>query len=136
VVLSAAAGFMEIKPVLLNVGRSFHASRWQMLAKVYMPAMINPLLAGLRLGMAMAIIGVLSAEISYSDSGLGFRLMQNANQFRIASVYALTILIFAVAAILNLAITKVQDRFNRHRASSRRARSETFRSRGGDAVER
>jgi ABC-type nitrate/sulfonate/bicarbonate transport system permease component len=89
-----------------------------MLAKIYVPAMINPLLIGLRLGMAMAIIGALSAEISYSDSGLGFRLIRSADRFNIASVYAITILIFATAATMNLAITKVQDRFNRHRRSS------------------
>jgi ABC-type nitrate/sulfonate/bicarbonate transport system permease component len=118
VVLSTTSGFIEIRPILLNVGRSFHLSRWQMLAKIYVPAMINPLLIGLRLGMAMAIIGALSAEISYSDSGLGFRLIRSADRFNIASVYAITILIFATAATMNLAITKVQERFNRHRRSS------------------
>jgi ABC-type nitrate/sulfonate/bicarbonate transport system permease component len=118
VVLSTTSGFIGIKPVLLNVGRSFHLNRRQMVTKVYVPAMIDPLLTGLRLGMAMAIIGVLSAEISYSDSGLGFRLIRNADRFNIASVYAITILIFMTAAAMNFAISKMQDRFNRDRRRS------------------
>ncbi len=91
-----------------------------MVSKIYLPAMIDPLLTGLRLGMAMAIIGVLSAEISYSDSGLGFRLIQNANRFDIPSVYAITILIFATAAAINLGISEAQNRFNRSRTHRRR----------------
>jgi ABC-type nitrate/sulfonate/bicarbonate transport system permease component len=120
VVLSATTGFIGIAPVLVNVGRSFHLNRRQMVSKIYLPAMIDPLLTGLRLGMAMAIIGVLSAEISYSDSGLGFRLIQNANRFDIPSVYAITILIFATAAAINLGISEAQNRFNRSRTHRRR----------------
>jgi ABC-type nitrate/sulfonate/bicarbonate transport system permease component len=92
VVLSTTSGFLLIPNILLRVGKSFHLSRWQTVAKVYVPAMAHPLLTGLRLGMAMAIIGVLSAEITYSDMGLGYRLIRNADQFQIASVYALAII--------------------------------------------
>lgn len=114
VVLSATSGFLQIPPVLLRVGKSFYLSRWQLVQKIYLPAMANPLLTGLRLGMAMAIIGVLSAEITYSDGGLGFRLIRYADQFKIAYVYAVTILIFALSASVNFAATKLQDRMNRH----------------------
>jgi NitT/TauT family transport system permease protein/sulfonate transport system permease protein len=72
----------------------------------------NPLLTGLRLGVAMAIIGVLSAEISYANAGLGYRLIRYADQFKISSVYAITILIFAVSAAINFAIIRLQHRLN------------------------
>jgi ABC-type nitrate/sulfonate/bicarbonate transport system permease component len=121
VVLSGTSGILQIPPVLLRVGRSFDLSRWQMLTKIYLPAVTNPLLTGLRLGIAMAIIGVLSAEITYSNGGLGYRLIHDADQFRIPSVYAITILIFAVSATINFSLTKVQDRMNRHEARRRSA---------------
>jgi ABC-type nitrate/sulfonate/bicarbonate transport system permease component len=114
VVLSTTSGFLLIPNILLRVGKSFHLSRWQTIVKVYVPAMAHPLLTGLRLGMAMAIIGVLSAEITYSDMGLGYRLIRNADQFQIASVYALAIIIFAVAATVNFAMTILQARVGRH----------------------
>jgi ABC-type nitrate/sulfonate/bicarbonate transport system permease component len=89
IVLSATSGIAQIPLVLLRVGWGFDLSRWQMLTKIYLPAVTNPLLTGLRLGVAMAIIGVLSAEISYATAGLGYRLIRNADQFKISSVYAI-----------------------------------------------
>ena len=114
VVLSCTSGFVQIPRVLLRVGRSFDLTRWQMIQKIYLPAMTNPLMTGLRLGMAMAIIGVLAAEVAYANAGLGFRLMRDADQFRIPSVYAIIILIFSVSSAINFAISKLQDRLNRH----------------------
>ena len=110
--------------MLLRVGWGFDLSRWQMLTKIYLPAVTNPLLTGLRLGVAMAIIGVLSAEISYANAGLGYRLIRNADQFKISSVYAIIILIFAVSATINFAIIRLQQRLNRHERSRLRRRPE------------
>jgi ABC-type nitrate/sulfonate/bicarbonate transport system permease component len=67
----------------------------------------------------MAIIGVLSAEISYATAGLGFRLIRNADQFKISSVYAIIILIFAVTATINFGLLRLQQRLNRHERSRR-----------------
>ncbi len=120
IVLSATSGILQIPPVLLRVGRGFDLSRWQMLTKIYLPAVTNPLLTGLQLGVAMAIIGVLSAEISYANAGLGYRLIRDADQFRISSVYALIILIFTVSATINFAIIRLQEWFNRHERSRRK----------------
>jgi ABC-type nitrate/sulfonate/bicarbonate transport system permease component len=119
VVLSTTSGFIQIPPIFLRVGHSFCLTNWQMVSKIYVPAMADPLLTGLRLGMAMAIIGVLSAEITYSDGGLGYRLIRNADQFKIPAVYALSILIFATAAVINFGLTKVQDYFRRHERERR-----------------
>jgi ABC-type nitrate/sulfonate/bicarbonate transport system permease component len=128
VVLSVSTGIYSIPPVLLRVGRSFDLTRRQMVAKIYFPAVVQPLFAGLRLGVAMAIIGVLSAEIAYSNAGLGYRLIHDSDQFKIPSVYALTILIFAVSAAINTGLAKVQDRLSRHE-TRRRAEADVRRVR-------
>jgi ABC-type nitrate/sulfonate/bicarbonate transport system permease component len=109
VVLSTTSGFIQIPPVLIRVGKSFGLNRWQMVSKIYLPAMSSPLMTGFRLGIAMSIIGVLAAEIAYANVGLGHRLIQDADQFKIPSVYAITILIFATSALINSALTHVQQ---------------------------
>lgn len=114
VVLSVTGGFVQIPQVLLRVADSFNLTLWQKVWKIYFPAMSNPLMTGLRLGMAMAIIGVLAAEVTNADAGLGFRLIRSADQFRMPSVYAVTILIFAISSTINVAISKLQGRMNRH----------------------
>ena len=107
---------MLINPVLIRVGRTFNLTKWQMITKIYMPAMVNPVITGFRLGVAITVIGVLVAELKFADGGLGYRLGIYYEQFQIAPMYAVIVLIFALAAAANSGMTKLQDRVNRHMA--------------------
>jgi len=113
-VFSATAGVLMMNPVLVRVGRSFNLTRWQMLSKIYLPAMVNPIIVGLRLGLAIVIISVLIAELKFSQAGLGFQLAQYYESFRIAPMYAMIVIIFALAALANWGMTMLQQRANRH----------------------
>ena len=121
VVLSTTSGFIQIPSILPKVGQSFQIGFANMVFKIYVPAMADALLTGLRLGMAMAIIGVLAAEIAYSNAGLGYRLIRDSDQFNMAAVYALVILIFALTATIDFAFMKIQHHFLRRRRQHRSA---------------
>jgi NitT/TauT family transport system permease protein len=69
-------------------------------------------IVGLRLGMGVVIIGILVAEIKFSDGGLGFRLIEYYEQFRIAPMYAMLIIIFMLAAVANFGMTRLQQRYD------------------------
>lgn len=116
VVFTTTLGMMLINPVLIRVGRTFNLTKWQMITKIYMPAMVNPVITGFRLGVAITVIGVLVAELKFADGGLGYRLGVYYEQFQIAPMYAVIVLIFALAAAANSGMTKLQDRVNRHMA--------------------
>jgi ABC-type nitrate/sulfonate/bicarbonate transport system permease component len=111
-VFSTMLGMMIMNPVFARVGKSFNLDRWQMVAKVYMPAMVSPVIVGLRLGMGVTVIGILVAEIKFSAGGLGFRLMEYYDQFKIAPMYAMLIIIFGLAAFANWGMTRVQARYD------------------------
>lgn len=111
-VFSTALGMVLINPVLLRVGRSFNLNTWQTITKIYIPAMVNPVIVGLRLGMGVVIIGILVAEIKFSAGGLGFRLIEYYEQFRIAPMYAMLIIIFVLAAVANYGMTRLQQRYD------------------------
>lgn len=116
VVFTTTLGMILISPVLIRVGKTFNLNKWQMITKIYMPAMVNPVITGLRLGMAITVIGVLVAELKFADGGLGYRLGIYYEQFRIAPMYAIILIIFAIAAAANVGMTRLQDRVNRHMA--------------------
>jgi len=101
VVLSTAAGVQHVSLVHLNVGRSFNLTIWQMVRKIYLPSLVQPILTGLRLGLGVAIIGVLLGEIKLSNAGLGFLANDYYNLYRIPHLYAVLILIFALAVAAN-----------------------------------
>ncbi|HXF52594.1 MAG TPA: ABC transporter permease [Hyphomicrobiaceae bacterium] len=97
IVLSTAAGMRAIDPILIRVGQSFKASPWQAATKIYLPAMREPVLNGVRLGLGVAIIGTLLAETKLSNAGIGYLIMQAYAVFDMPRMYAMLIVLFALA---------------------------------------
>jgi ABC-type nitrate/sulfonate/bicarbonate transport system permease component len=109
VALSAASGMREIDKVLIRVGRSFRANTAQMITKIYLPAMRAPVINGLRLGLGIAIIGVLLAETKLSNQGLGFMIIQAYTLFNMPRMYALLIIVFTLAALINAGVSRLDQ---------------------------
>ena len=97
VVLSVAAGMRQIDGVLIRVGRSFRLSSRQMVTKIYLPAMREPIVNGARLGLGVAVIGTLLAETRLSNRGVGFQIMDAYNTFDMPRMYAVLIVLFVIA---------------------------------------
>jgi NitT/TauT family transport system permease protein len=115
VVIATASGMSGIDPVLVRVARSFHASSWQIVRKVYLPALVEPMVSGMRLGLGVAIIGALLAEIKFSNRGLGHLAIQHYNLFHVADMYAVLLITFGLAVAANAAMTRVSTRLVRRR---------------------
>ena len=107
VALGVAAGVRQIEPVLMRVGRSFRANPAQMAIKIYLPAMREPIVNSFRLGLGLAIIGVLLAETKLSNRGLGFMVIDSYSRFDMPMMYALIIAIFALAVTLNAGLSQL-----------------------------
>jgi len=107
VALSAAAGMREIDRVLIRVGRSFRASTWQMVMKIYLPAMRQPIVNGLRLGLGVAIIGTLLAETKLSNRGIGYLIIQAYSLFDMPKMYAMLIVLFVLSIGANALVGRI-----------------------------
>jgi ABC-type nitrate/sulfonate/bicarbonate transport system permease component len=106
VALSVAAGMRQIDTVLIKVGRSFRANTWQMVTKIYLPAMRAPIVNGVRLGLGVAIIGTLLAETKLSNRGVGFLIINSYSTFNMPRMYALLIVVFVLAIGANTLVTR------------------------------
>ncbi len=107
IALNAAGGMREIDTVLIRVGRSFRANTWQMVTKIYLPAMRYPVVNGVRLGLGVALIGTLLAETKLSNRGMGFLVIQAYDFFRMPEMYALLIILFVIAIGANALIGRL-----------------------------
>ncbi|MGE4166787.1 MAG: ABC transporter permease, partial [Xanthobacteraceae bacterium] len=107
VALSVAAGMRLIDKVLIRVGRSFRANTWQMVTKIYLPAMRQPIMNGVRLGFGVALIGTLLAETKLSNKGIGFLIIQAYSIFDMPRMYAMLIVLFVLAIGVNALIGRV-----------------------------
>ena len=107
IALSTVAAMHGVDRTLLRVGRSFGLGAWQMVTKIYLPAIRLPVLNGFRLGFGVAVIGVLLAETKLSNQGVGFLVMQAYQRFDMPQTYALLLLVFAFAVAANVAFTRL-----------------------------
>src|SRR3981081_3026343 len=107
VALNVAGGMREIDKVLIKVGRSFRANTWQMVTKIYLPAMRHPVINGVRLGLGVALIGTLLAETKLSIRGTGFLVIQAYSIFNMPQMYALLIILFVISIGANSLIGRV-----------------------------
>jgi ABC-type nitrate/sulfonate/bicarbonate transport system permease component len=107
IAISAASGMRQIDRVLIRVGKSFRASTWQMVWKIYLPAMRAPVVNGVRLGLGVAIIGTLLAETKLSNRGMGYLIIQAYSTFDMPKMYALLIVLFVIAIGANALIGRL-----------------------------
>jgi NitT/TauT family transport system permease protein/taurine transport system permease protein len=98
VMLSTAAGIRTIDPQFLLAARSMGATLPQLVTRVIIPASVPTVFAGLRLGGALTIIGVVVAEMLTSSAGIGYLVTLNRTILDSPRVFA------AILAILVLSI--------------------------------
>lgn len=110
VVVTAYAAMLNIKGIYIRVARSFNARPLQMIAKVYLPSLVAPVVTSFRLGLGVAFVGTLLAEIKLSNIGLGHLIIQHYNFMRIPDMYAVLIITFAIAVAANSAMDWIVGR--------------------------
>jgi NitT/TauT family transport system permease protein/taurine transport system permease protein len=98
VMLSTAAGIRTIDPQFVLAARSMGASLPQLLTRVIIPASLPTVFAGLRLGGALTIIGVVVSEMLTASAGIGYLVTLNRTILDSPRVFA------AILAILVLSI--------------------------------
>jgi ABC-type nitrate/sulfonate/bicarbonate transport system permease component len=76
-----AAGARDLRRPLLDVGRSFGASRLQIAVKIMLPATLPFMFAAYRVGFARAINGMITAELFFAAVNLGALLKSSAEHF-------------------------------------------------------
>lgn len=109
VLINTYSGLSTTDPVLLEVARSFNANQRQLFMKVRFPAALPFIVAGLRLGVARGLVGVVVAEIFGAKAGLGYRIVISGNSFDTAGLFA-GILLFAVAGVISVELLKIVER--------------------------
>jgi len=101
------------------MARLMRASRFQVLQKVILPSTLSWLFACLRVSVPYALIGAVLGEMIASNRGLGYLVQYSGAQFDTAGVFAVLIIIAALAMALNMLVDVLQNRMERWRIVSR-----------------
>ncbi|MDF2924038.1 MAG: ABC-type transporter, integral rane subunit [Paenibacillaceae bacterium] len=74
ILLNTIAGVKGTPTDYLEVARLYKLSKWETFRKVYLPFAIPSIFVGLRLGLGVAWMSVVAAELIAASSGIGFRI--------------------------------------------------------------
>ncbi len=110
VMLSTAAGIRTIDEQYLLAARSMGATLPQLIVRVIIPASIPTVLAGLRLGGALTIIGVVVSEMLTSASGIGYLVTMNRTILDSPRVFAAIIVVLALSVVFDIIVRAVERR--------------------------
>ena len=116
IVLNLWQGTKSIDTKVLEMSRAFRAGRWLTLRNVVFPQLLPFLLAGTRLGLALAWKIVVLSELFGLSDGVGVQLNLNFSQFSLSGVIAWTIAFTTVmGAIEFLVLRPIEQRVTRWR---------------------
>src|SRR5256885_5441101 len=106
-VLTAIRG---IDPDLINLARSFTASRAQIFWKVEFPSSMPPLFASLRIGSTLAGRRVGGGQVFGGNSGLGYLLTFGEGQANTPMVFVCILMLTLIGGIAYLAVIWLEQR--------------------------
>ena len=122
VMLSTAAGIQTIDQSFLLAARSMGASLPQQIMRVIIPASIPTVLAGLRLGGALAIIGVVVSEMLTSAAGIGYLVSKYRTVLDSPRVFAAILMILVLSVLFDALARWVERRTLAWQTAGRRER--------------
>ncbi|TMJ56873.1 MAG: ABC transporter permease [Alphaproteobacteria bacterium] len=100
VVVSTATGLVSAKPEVLQLCRSLTASEWQIFRLARFPYAMPFVFAGMKVGVTMAMIGVIVGEFITAQAGLGYIIMFASSAGETATVLAAIVLLCVIGLAL------------------------------------
>ncbi len=113
VVLAVLAGIRSVDRHLLTVARALGAGAGTCFLKVMLPAMSGTLLAGLRAGLALTVVGVIVGEVLGARGGLGHLINHAYGFLRTADYAALAVLALVLVVLVDGVAALVEARARR-----------------------
>jgi NitT/TauT family transport system permease protein len=81
VLMNTIAGVRNVDAIYLRAARNLGAGEWTLFRRVMVPAAMPYILAGVRVGIGVAFIVVIVAEMIAVNSGLGYRILEAREYF-------------------------------------------------------
>lgn len=104
-------GIQGVDPQLIEMGRIYGMSRFQLFVRVILPGALPAIFVGLRYGLGIMWLTLIVAETISASSGLGYMAMQ-AREFLLIDVVVLSILIYALLGKLADSLARLLERLS------------------------
>lgn len=113
ILLATIGGVKEVDPKLIEMARTFGASRLTTFRRVVLPASVPSIFVGLRLSATTALLLLIAAEMIGANKGVGFQVMNAQYNFQIPLMFAAIFLLAVLGLAANWVLVVLQRRLCR-----------------------
>ncbi|SFL91706.1 ABC transporter permease [Pelosinus propionicus] len=109
VVINTMAGVLSIDKIYLDVAQNFGANRKNFYLTVALPGALPMIFAGLKLGMGMALILIVAAELSAAKAGVGWMIWRAYDMFAIEQMFIALITLSFLGYLFSLLLDALEN---------------------------
>jgi NitT/TauT family transport system permease protein len=99
-IFNACAGVRSVDRLLINVVRSLGGSEKDLYLKVILPSVLPYIVAGARIAVGRALIGVLVGEFFAASEGIGYAISRFGDIFALDRMFGCILTIMVIAVVL------------------------------------
>jgi NitT/TauT family transport system permease protein len=118
IAINTTAGVRNVEPSYMEMARSFGARESELFLKVVLPAALPMIMAGVRLGLGRAVLGMVTSELILAVVGFGAMLMTFGASFNSPALFATLLTIILIAVALLSLVQHVDRRLSPWRTAS------------------
>ncbi len=111
-IVQTTAGVRTIDRRYLRAAANFGVSRWVLFRRVVLPAVLPEIIVGMRIGIGVAWLVVVAAEMIALRSGLGYLIMDSRNAGNRYDLVVASMIIIGLIGLLLDGATRLLERLN------------------------
>src|ERR1044071_6014897 len=110
VLMNTFSGVRTVSGHLVDIGRAYGAREGKIFTKIILPAALPFIMAGIRLAVGRALIGILTAAMFTAVSGMGALLIRYSSALATDKFFVPVIFLALLGVLLSSAVEKLQNR--------------------------
>ena len=110
VLMNTFSGVRTVSGGLVDIGRAYGAGEGKIFTKIMLPAAFPFVMAGVRLAVGRALIGIITAEMFTAVTGMGALLIRYSSAFATDKLFVPIILLAVLGVVLTDGVSRLQRR--------------------------
>lgn len=113
IAINVVTGVREADRSLVEMAHSFGASSLRVFWRIILPDAVPSIMAGMRLGLGRAIVGMVTSELILLSVGVGRMVVKFSSSFQTAKLLAYLILIVSFGVVMMAGVQWLERRLTR-----------------------
>jgi len=110
-VINVYTGVKNVDPLLIKAALSLGSNRTRVIRKVILPGILPMVFAGMKLGIGIALLLVVAAEMVAADAGIGFMILTAADLMQTKKLMVGLIILSLLGIFFNWLFQKMEKLF-------------------------